>query len=130
MAAPSPGYSITLRVAAPAGLTASSDLVRAVAETGAVLTALDVADSTPQSLTVDVSCDTRDAAHADEVAVALGALDGVDVHKVSDRTFLLHLGGKLEAVAKAPLRNRDDLSRAYTPGVARVCQAIAATPAA
>lgn len=126
MAAPSPGYSITLRVAAPAGMTASSDLVRAVAETGAVLTALDVADSTPHSLIVDVSCDTRDAAHADEVAGALGALDGVDVHKVSDRTFLLHLGGKLEAVAKAPLRNRDDLSRAYTPGVARVCQAIAA----
>ena len=50
------------------------------------------------------------------------------VRKVSDRTFLLHLGGKIEVEPKVPLRNRDDLSRAYTPGVARVCLAIAANP--
>ena len=51
------------------------------------------------------------------------------VHKVSDRTFLMHLGGKLEVTPKAPIRNRDDLSMAYTPGVARVCMAIADNPA-
>ena len=50
------------------------------------------------------------------------------VHKVSDRTFLLHLGGKIEMRSKVPLRNRDDLSMAYTPGVARVCLALAAKP--
>src|SRR5699024_2367376 len=60
-----------------------------------------------------------------EVSDALEKLPGVEVQKVSDRTFLLHLGGKLESAAKVPLRNRDDLSRAYTPGVARVCKAIA-----
>ncbi len=60
---------------------------------------------------------------------ALEALDGVDVRKVSDRTFLLHLGGKIEVHPKVALRNRDELSRAYTPGVARVCLAIAENPA-
>src|SRR5204863_5690760 len=66
--------------------------------------------------------------HADQVVAGLGTLDGVEVRKVSDRTFLLHLGGKIEVQPKVSLRNRDDLSRAYTPGVARVCQAIAANP--
>ncbi|MDN5586585.1 MAG: NAD-dependent malic enzyme [Brevibacterium sp.] len=125
MAVPSPGYSITLRVETAVGQTSTSDLVAAAAATGAAITALDVVESTPRTVMIDVSADTRDVAHADEVAAALGTLDGVEVHKVSDRTFLLHLGGKLESAPKVPLRNRDDLSRAYTPGVARVCTAIA-----
>lgn len=128
MANPSPGHSITLRVAAPTSFTASSDLVAAVASTGAALTALDVVESTQDALIVDISCDTRDADHAQQVSEALEALNGVSVHRSSDRTFLLHLGGKLESTPKVPLRNRDDLSRAYTPGVARVCQAIAENP--
>ncbi|MFE1085153.1 MULTISPECIES: NAD-dependent malic enzyme [Brevibacterium] len=125
MVATSPGYSITLRVGTQVGRASTSDLVAAAAATGASVTALDVVESTPHSVIIDVSADTRDVAHADEVSDALGALPGVDVHKVSDRTFLLHLGGKLESTPKVPLRNRDDLSRAYTPGVARVCKAIA-----
>src|SRR4029079_13021456 len=59
---------------------------------------------------------------------AVRGVDGVEVEHVSDRTFLLHLGGKLEVVSKIPLKTRDDLSMAYTPGVARVCQAIAEDP--
>ncbi|MDN6371499.1 MAG: NAD-dependent malic enzyme [Brevibacterium aurantiacum] len=125
MAVPSPGYSITLRVETAVGRTSTSDLVASAAATGAAITALDVVESTPHTVMIDVSADTRDVAHADEGAAARGALDGVEVHKVSDRTFLLHLGGKLESTPKVPLRNRDDLSRAYTPGVARVCMAIA-----
>ncbi|MCF2572074.1 NAD-dependent malic enzyme [Brevibacterium sp. UCMA 11754] len=125
MAVPSPGYSITLRVETAVGRTSTSDLVAAAAATGAAITALDVVESTPHTVMIDVSADTRDVAHADEVSAALDTLDGVEVHKVSDRTFLLHLGGKLESTPKVPLRNRDDLSRAYTPGVARVCMAIA-----
>src|SRR6185503_8951100 len=70
-----------------------------------------------------------DAAHAAQVAAALEDLEGVDVRKVSDRTFLLHLGGKIEVTPKVALRNRHELSRAYTPGVARVCLAIADNPA-
>ena len=79
-------------------------------------------------MVVDVTCDTADTAHADQVVDILEELPGVEVRKVSDRTFLLHLGGKIEVTSKVSLRNRDELSRAYTPGVARVCLAIAANP--
>jgi malate dehydrogenase (oxaloacetate-decarboxylating) len=128
MAVPSPGYSITLRVQTPVNFTVTSELAAAAGAAGAAVTALDVVESTHEHLIVDISCDTTDAGHSDQVRAALEALDGVSVRKVSDRTFLMHLGGKLEVVPKVALRNRDDLSRAYTPGVARVCQAIAANP--
>ena len=70
-----------------------------------------------------------DVAHSESITKAIAALDGFSVRKVSDRTFLLHLGGKIEVNPKVPLKHRDDLSRAYTPGVARVCLAIAENPA-
>jgi malate dehydrogenase (oxaloacetate-decarboxylating) len=89
---------------------------------------LDVAESHADRLVVDVTCDAVDVEHADTITEALAALPGVTVRKVSDRTFLLHLGGKLEITPKVPLKHRDDLSRAYTPGVARVCLAIAENP--
>ncbi len=130
MASPSPGNSITLRVEAPSSFTATSELAAAVAAAGAAITALDVTESHHERLVVDVTCNTTDDAHAGRVKDALNALDGVTVRKVSDRTFLMHLGGKLEVVPKVALRNRDDLSRAYTPGVARVCMAIAEDPSA
>jgi malate dehydrogenase (oxaloacetate-decarboxylating) len=128
MANPSPGNSITLRVAAPSSFTATSELAAAVGAAGAAITALDVTESHHETIVVDVTCNTTDDDHADRVKDALNALDGVTVRNVSDRTFLMHLGGKLEVVPKVALRNRDDLSRAYTPGVARVCLAIAETP--
>jgi len=92
------------------------------------VTALDVAESHPDRLVVDVSCNASDGEHAEQITGALDAVGGVHVRKVSDRTFLMHLGGKLEVVPKVPLKHRDDLSRAYTPGVARVCLAIAENP--
>ena len=125
MSGNSPGYSITLRVdLAPDGATTSS-LAQAVSECGASLTALDVVESSHAHMVVDVTCDTSDPDHAQRVTAAIAGLPGANVRKVSDRTFLLHLGGKLEVKPKVPLRTRDDLSRAYTPGVARVCLAIA-----
>jgi malate dehydrogenase (oxaloacetate-decarboxylating) len=124
----SPGYSITVRVDLLPDAAATSGLTQAVIEAGAVLTALDVVDSTHSVLTVDVTCNTRDSQHADQVTEAIAALDNAQVRKVSDRTFLLHLGGKLEVQPKVPLKTRDDLSRAYTPGVARICLAIADDP--
>jgi malate dehydrogenase (oxaloacetate-decarboxylating) len=101
----------------------------AVGRVGGVVTAFDVVESHTATLVVDISCNALNEAHAEEITDALEALPGVRVRKVSDRTFLVHLGGKLEVQSKVSLRNRDDLSRAYTPGVARVCQAIAANPA-
>ncbi len=128
MASPSPGYSITLRVEVSSSYSATTELASAVADTGAAVTALDIVESRHDSIIVDVTCNTTGEKHAKEIADALNARDGVTVRKVSDRTFLLHLGGKLSVEPKVQLRNRDDLSRAYTPGVARVCLAIAANP--
>ncbi|MFM8842599.1 MAG: NADP-dependent malic enzyme, partial [Actinomycetota bacterium] len=81
------------------------------------------------NVVIDVTCDAVDSLHAEKITAALTASPILKVRKVSDRTFLLHLGGKLEVQSKVPLKTRDDLSRAYTPGVARICQAIAKDPA-
>jgi malate dehydrogenase (oxaloacetate-decarboxylating) len=125
---PSAGFSITVRVSVTANPTAVGRLTTTVGEAGGVVTALDVVDSDPTTVVVDLTVDTSDAAHASQITNVLAALDGVRVRKVSDRTFLLHLGGKIEVAPKIALRNRDELSRAYTPGVARVCLAIADNP--
>ncbi|MGX9349377.1 malic enzyme-like NAD(P)-binding protein [Microbacterium sp. KNMS] len=125
MANPSPGYSITVRVQAPSSYQVTSELAAAVGAAGAQVTALDVVESHADRMVVDVTANTSSPDHADQVADAIRAIEGVAVEHVSDRTFLIHLGGKLEVVPKVELRNRDDLSRAYTPGVARVCLAIA-----
>lgn len=128
MSAPSPGYSITVRAEAPAAVDTTGALAAAVASAGGALTALDVVESRASHLVVDVTCNASDAEHAERITAEIAAVPDVRVRKVSDRTFLLHLGGKLEVVPKVPLRHRDDLSRAYTPGVARVCLAIAENP--
>jgi malate dehydrogenase (oxaloacetate-decarboxylating) len=77
---------------------------------------------------IDVTCDAIDANHAELVTAEISKNPNLNVRKVSDRTFLLHLGGKIELASKVPLKTRDDLSRAYTPGVARISQAIAKDP--
>ena len=128
MAIPGPGYSITMRIAAPPSASAAGDLTSAVGRAGGVITAFDVVESATGLMVVDLSANALSADHADEITDAVNALEGVEVRKVSDRTFLVHLGGKIEVTSKVPLRNRDDLSRAYTPGVARVCMAIAENP--
>jgi malate dehydrogenase (oxaloacetate-decarboxylating) len=87
-----------------------------------------VTGSGHERLRIDVTCAATDMAHADEVAEALAEVEGVTIVKVSDRTFLMHLGGKIEITPKVPIRTRDDLSMVYTPGVARVCLAIAENP--
>jgi malate dehydrogenase (oxaloacetate-decarboxylating) len=125
---PSAGFSITIRVAVPADASSIGQLTTAVGRAGGIVTALDVVDSDPVAVLADVTCDTADASHANQIVAALRTLPGVEVRKVSDRTFLLHLGGKLEVTPKVALRTRDELSRAYTPGVARVCLAIAENP--
>ncbi|MBB3050319.1 malate dehydrogenase (oxaloacetate-decarboxylating) [Prauserella isguenensis] len=128
MPVPGPGYSITVRVDAPPSASAAGDLTTAVGKVGGVLTAFDVVGSDAEAIVVDITANVSSADHAEDITTALNALPGVKVRKISDRTFLMHLGGKLEVSPKVALKNRDDLSRAYTPGVARVCQAIAANP--
>ena len=128
MSSPSVSSSITARLQVEARPTAVSELTTAIEQAGGIVTALDVTASGHEQMTVDVTCATRGEQHAADIVEGLTALTGVVVDRVSDRTFLMHLGGKLEITSKVPLRNRDDLSMAYTPGVARVCEAIAAHP--
>jgi malate dehydrogenase (oxaloacetate-decarboxylating) len=125
---PSSSYSITVRLEVPARGNAVSQLTAAVEGVGGVVTALDVTASGHERLTIDVTCAASDTSHAEQVTAALGQVDGVTIMKVSDRTFLVHLGGKIEIQPKLPIRNRDDLSMIYTPGVARICLAIAENP--
>ena len=129
MANTSPGYGITIRVEGRPEFQPVAEITTIITREGAMITALDVADSQLDNVVIDVTCDAIDAAHADRITNALSASPILKVRKVSDRTFLLHLGGKLEVQSKVPLKTRDDLSRAYTPGVARICQAIAKDPA-
>ena len=129
MASTSPGYGITIRVEGSPDLQPVALITATITGAGATITALDVVESLLERVVIDVTCDTIDADHAQEINLALTAHKGLTVRKVSDRTFLLHLGGKLEVQSKVPLKTRDDLSRAYTPGVARICQAIVDDPA-
>ena len=124
----SASYSITVRLLSDTDPTVVGRAATAVAEAGGVVTAIDVAHARNRSITVDVTCSATDGEHADQIVAALRAVDGVTVHKVSDRTFLLHLGGKIEVASRVPLKTRDDLSMAYTPGVGRVSLALAANP--
>ncbi len=126
--APSVSYSITVRLEVASRGRAVSAITRAVEQAGGVVTALDVTAGGNERLRVDVTCAASGTEHAEAIVSALAGISGVTVHKVSDRTFLLHLGGKIEMRSKVPLRNRDDLSMAYTPGVGRVALAIAANP--
>jgi malate dehydrogenase (oxaloacetate-decarboxylating) len=124
-ALPSVSYSITVRLEVPAGGGSVSALTSAVENAGGSVTALDVTASGHERLQIDVTCAARDTEHADQLVQVMRSVPGVAIGKVSDRTFLMHLGGKIEMRSKHPIRNRDDLSMIYTPGVARVCLAIA-----
>ena len=108
MPVPGPGYSITMRIAAPPSATAAGELTTAVGQDGGVITAFDVVESAAGQLVVDLSANATSAAHADEITAAVNNLAGCQVRKRADRTFLVHLGRKIEVTSKVPLRNRDD----------------------
>jgi malate dehydrogenase (oxaloacetate-decarboxylating) len=128
MAATTSSYSITMRLHTAPDHGVVGSVATAIAQVGGIVTAIDVADSRHDRLVFDVTCSASDADHSEQLVSAADAVEGVEVHKVSDRTFLLHIGGKIEVTSKVPLKNRDDLSMAYTPGVGRVSAALARNP--
>ncbi len=130
MAHYSASFSLTLRVHLENTPGTFADFARAIADAGGLLDAIDLVRTEPGSKVRDVSVLATDAEHADAIVRACRAIPGVEVEHVSDRTFLLHLGGKIHMASNAPVKTRDDLSMAYTPGVARVCRAIADDPEA
>ncbi len=124
----SASYGITVRLYAPPSASVVGDVAMAVGRAGGLVTAIDVSESRADRITVDVTCSAVNGEHASEIVEALREVPTVTVHRVSDRTFLLHLGGKISVQPKVPLRTRDDLSMAYTPGVGRVSLALAKHP--
>jgi malate dehydrogenase (oxaloacetate-decarboxylating) len=124
----SASFSLTMRVRLEDRPGSFADLARAIADAGGLLDAIDLVRVDADAKIRDVSVLATDAAHADRIVDACRAVEGIEVEHVSDRTFLLHLGGKIHMDSNAPVKTRDDLSMAYTPGVARVCRAIADDP--
>ena len=92
----SPSYTASYRLRVDESTSSVSDVIDAVAETGAQVKGLDVADSDRGLVTVDLTCDMRDSAHRREVERILDSLPGVDTQSVADQTFLAHIGGKIE----------------------------------
>ena len=128
MAATASSYSITMRLYTAPDHGVVGHVATTIAHAGGIVTAIDVAESSHERLVVDVTCAAGSADHSQELVALVEKLEGVIVHRVSDRTFLLHIGGKIEVNSKVPLRTRDDLSMAYTPGVGRVSAALAEHP--
>jgi malate dehydrogenase (oxaloacetate-decarboxylating) len=126
---PSASFSATLRVHLANRPGAFASLAAAIGAAGGLLGAIDLVRVEAGTKVRDVTVLGGNAEHMDRIAEAVRQLPGIEVVNVSDRTFLMHLGGKIEVALKTPLKTRDDLSMAYTPGVARVSSAIAADPA-
>jgi malate dehydrogenase (oxaloacetate-decarboxylating) len=128
MSHPSASFSATVRVRLADLPGTFARLAAAIAAVGGSLGAIDLVRVERSTKIRDIAVLATDAAQLDLIVTAIRGVTGVEVVHVSDRTFLMHLGGKIEVVARAPVKTRDDLSMAYTPGVARVCQAIADDP--
>jgi malate dehydrogenase (oxaloacetate-decarboxylating) len=125
---PSASFSATLRVHLVDRPGSFARLAEAIGDAGGLLGAIDLVRAERDKKVRDVTVLAADDEHIRRIVDAVRSVSGIEVEHVSDRTFLLHLGGKLEVVPKAPLKTRDDLSMAYTPGVARICRAIADDP--
>ena len=125
---PSASFSATIRVHLDDHPGSFAALATAIGEAGGLLGAIDLVRVEQGKKIRDVTVMAANAEHLDRILEAVRSVEGIEVEHVSDRTFLLHIGGKLEVVPRMPLKTRDDLSMAYTPGVARVSKAIADDP--
>src|ERR671937_916353 len=125
---PSASYSITIRVQLPHTAGSFARVAGAIGDTGGILGAIDLVRVEGGRVVRDVTVACADVAHGEAIVAAIDALEGVSVQSVSDRTFLMHRGGKLVVEPKVPITTRDDLSMAYTPGVARVSASIHDNP--
>ena len=126
---PTPAYSVRIRVRMENKPGMLGRLAIAIGEVGANISALQGFEVKTASLDEDVVVNCTSEAHQEQVRAAVEAIDGIQVLEFEDRTFHMHEGGKIEVLPLAPVRDVEDLSMAYTPGVARVCMEIAKNPA-
>jgi malate dehydrogenase (oxaloacetate-decarboxylating) len=125
---PNPSYSLTIRFQVPhqAGMLAS--VTQAIATAGGNIGQIDLVERNRKTLVRDITIDASSSEHADTIIAAVKALEEIKVLSVYDRTFALHKGGKISVEGKLSLSNQEDLAMAYTPGVGRICKAIAENP--
>jgi len=128
MSTPNAAYSVRLQVELDNKPGAFALVASAVGGAGGVLGAVDIVGSTAERMTRQITVDASDEAHAQRICDAVRRLDSVILHEADDRTMQLHQGGKIEVNSKIPKLTREELSMAYTPGVARVCRKIAEDP--
>src|SRR5687767_4727875 len=125
---PSASYSLTLRVKLSSRAGTLGRLATAIGRAGGDIGAIDIVSVSNDYITRDVTVNAASSEHGEKIVEVVRDIDGIEVIHVSDLTFLMHIGGKIEVVSKMPLKTRADLSMAYTPGVARVCEAIQRDP--
>ncbi|MDA1256344.1 MAG: NAD-dependent malic enzyme [Chloroflexi bacterium] len=125
-----PAYSVTIRAEYKNSPGMLGKITTCIGDQGGDMAGIDVVAVTDQSMVRDLTVYASGVEHAQEIIDAVGSIDGVEIRSVSDATFLFHLGGKIEMRSKVPAKTREDMSKAYTPGVARVCMAIHADPSA
>src|SRR5438270_4462062 len=127
--APTASHSLTIRLEIQNQPGMLGKVTSAIGKAGGDIGAIDLVEVRKKTLIRDLTFKASDERHGQQVVERLKAIDGIKVAQVSDRTFLMHLGGKIEIKGKIPVKTRDDLAMAYTPGVARVCMAIHHDPA-
>ncbi|XID95525.1 NAD-dependent malic enzyme [Paenibacillaceae bacterium WGS1546] len=118
------GTSVILRVEMDKQVVTFGELVSLIGRQGGDIVAIDVIQPGRKTEIRDLTVSVAEPAIVETMAKAVREMPGIRLVNVSDRTFLLHLGGKIRVHSKVPIKNRDDLSRVYTPGVANVCLAI------
>ena len=125
---PSASYSLTLRVKLSSRAGTLGKVATAIGRAGGDIGAIDIVSVSSDFIIRDITVNAASSEHGERIVEAVRDVDGIEVINVSDRTFLMHIGGKIEVVSKMPLKTRADLSMAYTPGVARICEAIYQDP--
>jgi len=124
-ATPSAQYRLTIRVRMDGGKGILGQVMSEIGAAGGIVGAVDIVEVDGASSVRDIVVDAWSRDHWQKIIDAVNAVEGAEAIDTTDRTFLLHLGGKIEQRNRHPLKTRDDLSMLYTPGVARVCLAIA-----
>src|SRR3954462_13717518 len=127
-ATPSAQYSLTVRVEIPHRLGMLGHVAVAIGEAGGLIQTVDVVEIQPDIVVRDITFDATGRDAWERILAAVGTVEGVKIVETVDNTFRMHVGGKIELHNKSELKTRDDLSMAYTPGVARVCKAIRDEP--
>ncbi|MBO1059135.1 MAG: ACT domain-containing protein [Dolichospermum sp. JUN01] len=125
---PNSSFSVTLRLQIPNRVGMLASVTQAIAATGGNLGQIDLIEQSRQESTRDITVDAASTEHAETIVQAVKELPDIQVIDVYDRTFNLHRGGKISIVSRIPLKSVSDLAMAYTPGVGRICKAIAENP--